>query len=77
MTDFFSRVAFLGQVAVLVSVHGQGIPDEGTPTQLELSQGTVKGYIEPNLGIRVVQTFMASVEGSQTVLYRLDRSGSP
>ena len=63
MTGFFSRAAFLGQVAFLFSVFEQGISYEGILTELELSQGIVKGYIEPNLGIRVVQTFMASDEG--------------
>ena len=69
MTGFFSRAAFLGQVAFLFSVFEQGTSYEGIPTELELSQGIVKGYIEPNLGIRVVQTFMASIEGSQTVSF--------
>lgn len=60
MTGFFSRAAFLGQVAFLFSVFEQGTSYEGIPTELELSQGIVKGYIEQNLGIRVVQTFMMS-----------------
>ena len=59
MALFFSRLSLLGQVIFLSSVLGQGIPDEGTRTQLELSQGTVQGYIEPSLGIMVVQFFYA------------------
>ena len=55
MAVFFSKTHFLGQVTLLSLVFGQGIPDQGTPTELELSQGTVKGYIEPSLGIKVVQ----------------------
>ena len=69
MTGLFSKVAFLGQVTFLLSIFGHVTAYEGTPTELELSQGIVKGYIEPNLGIRVVQTFMASVEGLQTVSF--------
>ena len=61
MTGLFSKVAFLGQVTFLFSIFRQVTSYEGTPTELELSQGIVKGYIEPNLGIRVVQTFMPSV----------------
>ena len=55
MAVFFSKTHFLAQVTLLSLVYGQGIPDQGTPTELELSQGTVKGYIEPSLGIKVVQ----------------------
>ena len=59
MAVFFSKTHFLGQVTLLSLVYGQGIPDQGTPTELELSQGTVKGYIEPSLGTRVVQSYEA------------------
>ena len=59
MVAFFSKTSFLGQVSLLSLVFGQGIPDQGTPTQLELSQGTVKGYIEPSLGTMVVQSYEA------------------
>ena len=71
MTGLFSKVAFLGQVTFLFSIFRQVTSYEGTPTELELSQGIVKGYIEPNLGIRVVQTLMALVEALQLVSYQL------
>ena len=70
MTGLFSTVAFIVHVTFLFSIFRQVTSYEGTPTELELSQGIVKGYIEPNLGIKVVQTFMAVAEGSQVVSYQ-------
>ena len=71
MTGLFSKVAFLGQVTFLFSIFRQVTSYEGTPTELELSQGIVKGYIEPNLGIRVVQSLDSRLLWRRLKVYKL------